>query len=111
MEESREYNTLVKCTRQLETALRGDRDIAHYLYEESFLKKDDYDDVIDPNSRLSRVDKAGVLVTAIKEKVELNHDNYHKLVKYFHSNRKKYEDIVKILDKEYEILGKGTSIQ
>ena len=110
MEESREYSTLIKCTRQLETALRGDRDITHYLHEEGFLKKDDYDDVIDPNSRLSRVDKAGVLVTAIKEKVELNPDNYHKLVKYFHSNMKKYEDIVKILDKEYETLGKGTSI-
>ena len=110
MEESREYSTLLKCTRQLETALRGDRGIAHYLHEEGFLKTDDYDDVLDPNSRLSRVDKAGMLVTAIKKKVKLNPDNYHKLIKYFYSNMKKYEDIMKILDKEYETLGKGTSM-
>ena len=52
----------------LEIALDGDRGIAHY-------KKDNYDNVIDPNSRLLRVDKAGMLVTAIKKKVILNPDN------------------------------------
>ena len=109
MEESREYNTLIECTRQLETALRGDRGIAHYLHKEGFLKKDDYDDVLNPNSRLPHVNKAGVLMTAIKKKVKLNPDNYHKLLHYFHSSFVKYMDIVAILDEVYETLGKGMS--
>ncbi len=48
-------------------------------------------------------EKARVLVTGIKNKVKLNPKNYHKLMRYFHRDRRMmYGDI---LDKEYLRLG------
>ncbi len=54
-----------------------------------------YDDV---NNPLSASEKAGLLVTGIKNKVKLNSENYYQLMRYFHQM---YGDIADILDKEY----------
>ncbi len=51
---------------------------------------------------LSPSEKACLLVTGIKDKVELNPKNYHKLMKHFHQDRGMYGDI---LDEEYRKQG------
>ncbi len=51
----------------------------------------------------SASEKAGLLVTGIKDKVELNPKNYHKLMKHFHLDRKLYGDIADILNLDKEV--------
>ena len=90
--ESKEYTTIIKCERKLEFALKADRDIAHFLHVNAFITKEIYDDSNGPTS---------VLVAAIRDRVQLNPENYHKFVGYLHKNKRQYGDIIDILDKEY----------
>ena len=101
MAESKEYSTIVKFSRKLEIALKSNRDIAQFLHEQGLLTTDDYDVVSSPTSRLSPAEKSSILVTAIRDRVELNLRNYHKLVNHLRQNIKRYGDIIEILDKEY----------
>ena len=104
MAESKEYSTIVKCSRKLEIALKSDRDIAQFLHEQGLLTKDDYDAVNSPTLRFSSAEKSRILVTAIRDRVELNPDNYHIVVDYMRQrNVKRYRDIIKILDEEYPV--------
>ncbi len=46
-------------------------------------------------------EKAGLLVTGIKDNGELKSKNYHKFVDQLRQNRRLYRDIMEILDDEY----------
>ncbi len=96
-----ENRTIIHCTEQLEITLRSDRAILNFLNREGLIKPDVYEDVKNPKSLLSASEKAGLLVTEIKNKVSLNPENYHKLMRHFHQDRRMYGDIADILDKEY----------
>ncbi len=100
--ESKEYATLVSCTDRLEIAFTGDRDILHFLEQEGYNIPDD---VSNPKSMLSDRQKAGLVVTAIKNKVSLNSRNYQKLLDHFHCNERVYGDIITILEQAYNKLG------
>ncbi len=99
-----EYNTLVNCTDKLVIALHSDNLILNYLDREGFVKPNNYEEVSNPKSMLSPNQKAGLLVAGIKDKVELNPQNYHKLMTYFRRDRRRYGDIADILDEEYHTL-------
>ena len=60
------------------------------------------DDVRNPKSLLSDQEKAGLVVTAIKDKVSLNSRNYRKLLDYFHDNERVYGDIITILEQAHD---------
>ncbi len=96
--ELKEYITLVNCTAKLVIALRSDTAILHYLDKEGFIKPNIYEDVNNPKSMLSASEKAGLLVTGIKD---INPKNYHKFVDHLRQNRRMYRDIMEILDDEY----------
>ncbi len=96
-----QHTTILKCASQLETALRSDRDITHYLVRERFISEEVYDDVLDPRLMLSATDKAGMLVTGIRQKVKTNSQYYSKLMRYFYGNRDKYVDIIQTLEDSY----------
>ena len=103
MAESKEYATLVSCTDMLEIALTGDRNILHFLEQEGYniiLS----DEISNPRSSLSAQEKAWLVVTAIKNKVRLNSQNYQKLLDHFHCNERVYGDIIAILDQAYNKL-------
>ncbi len=100
-----EYITIVNCTAKLVIALRSDTSILHYLDREGFIKPNIYEDVSNSKSLLSASQKAGLLVAGIKDKVELNPKNYHKLMRHFHQDRRMYGDIADILDHEYRKQG------
>ena len=102
MAESKEYSTIVKCSRKLEIALKSDRAIAQFLREQGLLTTDDYDVINSPTSRLSPAEKSSILVAAIRDRVELHPRNYHIVVNYMHQNSTRYRDINEILDKEYQ---------
>ncbi len=97
-----EYKTILRCIEELELALKSDGDILNFLDREGFIKPNVYDKVKNPISLLSDAEKAGLLVTGIKDKVKLNPKNYHKLMRHFHQDRKMYGDI---LDEEYRKQG------
>ena len=99
--ESKEHITLVNCTAKLVIALRSDDSLLHFLDREGFIKPNIYNRIKDPISLLSDSDKSGLLVTGIKDKVELNPKNYDKFVNHLRQNRRMYKDIVEILDDEY----------
>ncbi len=99
--ESKEYATLDSCSDRLEIAFTRDRDILHFLEQEGYNIPDD---VINPKSMLSDQEKAGLVVTAIKNKVSLNSRNYQKLLDHFHSNERVYGDIITILEQAYNKL-------
>ncbi len=94
-----EYDALVSCTDKLEIALTGDQEILHFLEQEGYNIPDD---VSNPTSMLSDRQKAGLVVTAIKNKVSLNTRNYQKLLDHFHRNKRKYGDIITILEQAYD---------
>ena len=98
MTESKEYSTIVKCRRKLEISLECDRDIALFLLQQG---QERYDEVINPKSLLTDADKASMLVTAIRNRVELDPHNYHKVVDHLRQNIIRYGDIVEILDQQY----------
>ena len=100
-----EYITLVNCTAKLNITLRSDDTILHFLDREGFIKPNIYEDINYPKSLLSAREKAGLLVTGIKDKVELNPKNYHTLMRYFREDRRMYGDIADILDEEYLKIG------
>ncbi len=102
IESNAEYSTLAICTDMLEIALTGDRDILHFLEQEGYNIPDD---VSNPKSMLSPQEKAGLVVTAIKDKVSLNSRNYQKLLDHFHSNERVYGDIITVLEQAYNKLG------
>ncbi len=99
MAESKEYATLVICTDKLEIALKGDRDILHFLEREGYNIPDD---VSYPKSMLSPQEKAGLVVTAIRNKVRLGSRNYQKLLEHFHCNERVYGDTITILEQAYK---------
>ena len=102
MAESKEYSTIIKCSRKLEIALKSDRDIAQFLHEQGLLTTDDYDVINSPTSRLSSAEKCSILVTAIRDRVELHPRNYHVVVNYMCQNSTRYRDIIEILNMEYQ---------
>ena len=102
MTESKEYSTIVKCSRKLEIALKNDREIVQFLHEQGLITTDDYDVVSSPISRFPPAEKSSVLVAAIRDRIELHPRNYHVVVNYMCQNSTRYRDIIEILDKEYQ---------
>ena len=101
MTDSKEYLTVVNCNRKLEIALESDRDIAQFLFQHGFITQERFDEVNNPKSNLTATAKASMLVTDIRNQVELNPDNYHKVVNHLRQNIKRYGDIVEILNQDY----------
>lgn len=98
---SREYRTVVKCSGALETALKSDRDIMHFLNSEGFITDEVWDDVLDARSMLTPAQKAGKLVKGIRNKVSESPQHYHTLVEHLSKNRIRYGSIVDKLNREY----------
>ena len=101
MAESKEYAIITKCSWKLEIALKSDRDIVLFLLQQGFITQEHYDEVSNPKSNLTEAEKVSMLVTAIRNRVELNPRNYYKMVDHLRQNRIRYGDIVEILDQEY----------
>lgn len=100
MFDSEEYRTVVACAKQLEIALKSDRGIVYFLHQEGFITQEVHDDVLNPSSVLTDPQKAGKLVTAIRDKVNLYTQNYQIFMNHLRKS-KRYGNIVKILDMEY----------
>ena len=101
MAESREYANLVKHSEKLEIALSSDTNILHFLNKEGFINDNVYDETRDPKSTMSPAEKSYKVVNAIRNKVKLNPQNYHKLLHHFRQDRRSYGDIADILDNEF----------
>ncbi len=92
----------MSCANELETALRSiEREIVHFLHREGFITQEVHDDVLNPRSLLTDDQKAGVLVTGIRNRVELSAGSYHTLLNHLRQRGKHYASIVGILDEEY----------
>ena len=101
MADSREYANLVKHSEKLEIALSSDTNILHFLNKEGFINDNVYDEARDPKSTMSPAEKSYKVVNAIRNKVKLNPQNYHKLLHHFRQDRRSYGDIADILDNEF----------
>jgi len=96
-----EYQVLLHLTSQLELEFEGDIDLAHFLNREGYIKDNDYSDVINPKSLLSRNNKSSILVSGIKHKVASYPERYYGLIDHLRSNSRKYGDIVNLLDVKF----------
>ena len=103
-EESSEYLTLLNCTKKLEIALKGNRDIVHFLERENFISREIHDDILNPKSLLTQTEKSGILVEKIRDKVDLNPENYYSFLNELKSRQGIYKDIIEILDLELQNL-------
>ena len=106
---SPEYNTLLQCADKLELALYSDRGAAYHFNKKGYISDEVCDNVLDPKSTLSKIEKAGELVSGIKRKTKLDPKYYHELMKYFRDDKEKYADIIKILDESYQELSAPVS--
>lgn len=101
---SLEYTTLEKCASQLETAFTSDiNQITSYLFGENFFSDEIYKEVLDPKSVCSSVDKASRLVLEVLRAVKLEPSSY---INYLRHDKRKYSDIVGVLDAEYFVNSK-----
>lgn len=80
-----------------------------FLCDENFITEEVQDDILNPRSMLSEHQKAGVIVTAIRNRISLSPQYYHILTEYLHQ-RTFYECIANILDQEYRRLAQMTGI-
>ena len=110
MVESVESITLINCTEKLETALSsGNRSIAHFMNTKGLISDEVHSEVTNPKSLFSATEKAGFLVSDLKNKVKLNPQNYQIFLERV--RRDKYHSgIAKILDKEHERIRKVQSL-
>lgn len=100
----------MKCSRPLERALQSDRDIVYFLNYEGFITQEVCDDVLNARSLLTSAQKAGQLVTGVRNRVSLSPQGYHILVEHLGQNKRRYGSIVDILEREYarqQGIGKG----
>ena len=87
----------------LETALKGlDRNMVDFLYQNGFITDDVCDQVLNPVTSLSDVDKAYELVKAIKNRVKQDKESYLVLVDCLTQGGVLYQPVVKILAEEYQ---------
>ena len=99
---SLEYATLGKCVTQLESALGFYfKEITIYLFGEGFIADELYMEFLEPQSTYSSAEKATKLVLQIMSRVSLEPVNYYKLINYLRLDKRKYGDIVEVLDAEY----------
>lgn len=96
-----EYLTVLHCMGKLELAFKGDRDLATFLLQEGVISKDTYDDVMNPRSTLTTVQKAGELLRELMDAIKMNCQKYHSFMGRFRENPRAYKDIVDILDEEF----------
>lgn len=99
---SLEHTTLGKCVSKLQLALQSDiNGIVSYLFSEGFLTDDLFEEILNPRSFLTDANKATKLVTVVMRRVKLEPSNYYNFVNYLRQDKRKYKDIVNILDAEY----------
>ena len=103
--ESLEFRTILNCSTSLEYALKEDRDVVYFLLKEGFITEELSDEILKPTSMLSAAEKAGKLVTRIRDRVKLSVQEYHNLIDYFSDNKRKYGPIVDKLGLAYAQLG------
>ena len=102
MARSLEYRTVLSAISSLEIALSlFSREAVHFLLEEGFITQEVHDDVLDPRSILNCDQKAGKLVTGIRNKVKLYPQSYYTLINHLRQSGRECEGIVNILDSKY----------
>ncbi len=94
---SPEYTVIINCMDKLEIALKDNRDIVHFLERNYIINKDIHDYVLSATCPLTPLEKSGKLVEKIRDKVELNAQNFYVILTEFQSHRETYKDIIQIL--------------
>ena len=95
-----------KCTPTLEKAFKGyDRNLVQFLVQAGFITPSLSEDVLNLKSMLSKSDKAGMLVDAIKDAVDLEDERFHTLVNKLNKCGAFYAPVVKALKREYVAFG------
>ena len=99
MSESLELKTVEECTPKLEIALSGiDREFVHFLAQEGFISKQVCSEVLNPQSTLTKEEKAGKLVEGVKRRVSLDPQSFRTLLDRFKEDGALYKPIVRILE-------------
>lgn len=100
--ESIEYIVLADNTSDLETALKDNlRPIVEQLRKEGLLKDAVYERVKDTQVNLTSLERAGMIVTSVKEYVQIEPSNYYKFISILKREERHYRDVIKILEKSY----------
>ena len=104
MGDNPELETLKKCSDKLAKALKGltsNSSFVYFLNNEGFIEDGDVDRILAAVTVLTPEQKAQELVKLIKERVDQEPQDYHKLMAEFKKRGKHCEPIVKILEAEY----------
>ena len=98
-----ELEAIRKSTPYLETALKMlNRGLVYFLEEEGFISDDVCEKVLNPRTPLSEVERAGELVTRIRDRVKIDSRSFHQLVDRLKQDGATFEPIVKKLEAEYD---------
>ena len=107
--ESIEYEVMLQCTDKLVISLKRDTDICHRLLRKGLISENTHESATASRSVFNPSEKAQEVVKELRDKVQLNKENYHLLMGELRG-RKYYNDIVQILDREYAKL-KGKDLK
>jgi hypothetical protein len=100
-----ELKALRKCATLMDAALEVmDRDLVHYLRNEGFITNDAHNEVLSPQSMLTKAQKAGELVKGIENRVKQDPKSFHILLNRFKQSGILFEPIRRKLTDEYRLL-------
>ena len=106
--ETPEYRTMVRCTRDLRTAVKAHLfSLGASLVSEELISPDNDSDIRDTS--LSESERTARLIEILQLKVKLEPQNFHSFISILNSDRATYKDILKILREKYANLESGQS--
>ncbi len=74
------------------------KELADLMDREGFISENDYETVTRIGSPHTDQQKAGIMVSSLIRKVELNPANYQKFLEWVKKGGRKFQDVVDILD-------------
>ena len=108
MSSTPELQAIKNCASKMEIAFkRSDGDLVHNLEKEGFFQEELCEDVLNPRSMLTERQKAGKMVEAIRDAINLSNKKFHTLLAILRQgeNAAYYSSIVDSLTEEFGRLG------
>lgn len=101
-----EFEAYLSCVSELELSLKDNCSlIIEDLNSQGLLKSDVYEQLKDvKNNNLSSKERSSMIVTSVREYIEIAPANYNKFIKIMKKHEKLFADVIKKLEQTYKKL-------
>ena len=101
-----EHSTVLDARNQLTIGFKWDmQTLASRFNSEGLISDGCHETVTNPKTRYDESEKSTLMVADIVNRINLNKENYHKMMKILSSNQLQNGDLIRILDNIYTSKG------